>query len=161
RLRPEGRAPRFMVPMHAEKPMGASHEPRITHRSPVLLPLPARDERGEGRGEGFLLRFMVPLRGIQAVEASHEARSSRREEAHSSRTIGYQSLLTSAATGSWVQARLFSENPPHELRARARHSVRAARPPARPRRARSDAPYHHQPVQGLKARRCSAKSLPE
>src|SRR2546425_8354319 len=42
--------------------------------------------------------FMVPMRGNQAMEASHEARSSRREEAHSSRTSGYQSLLTSAAT---------------------------------------------------------------
>src|SRR5438552_3515632 len=55
----------------ADKPR-TLHEPGIAPRSPMPLPLPARDERGEGWGEGLLLRFMVPMQAKKRMEALHQ-----------------------------------------------------------------------------------------
>src|ERR1041384_8228120 len=51
-LRRRGSSRRFMVPRHAHPRKGAFHEPGVERDRVGLLPLPARNERGEGRGEG-------------------------------------------------------------------------------------------------------------
>src|ERR1043166_1308611 len=64
--------PRFMVPMHAPTRMGALHEPVLAKRLATILPRPATNERGEGRGEGLSSRFMVPMHAQTRTAATHE-----------------------------------------------------------------------------------------
>src|SRR5438876_6390966 len=82
----------FMVPMHAQKRMKASHEP-----PPHPFPLPIRwGEGGRRSGEG---RFMVPMHAKKRKGASPEPRSRRRESAHLFAFEAKDSRrLTSAAT---------------------------------------------------------------
>ena len=68
--------PRFMVPMHSEKRMGALHEPQ---GAAGILPAEWSEKSSAGKMPAALWRhrlsssrFMVPMHGIKVVGAFHE-----------------------------------------------------------------------------------------